>query len=274
ARADAWAQRLTAAVRLAWIEGAPAPGALACLSSLLAAGQHEALFSLLELRTIATWPERQFGVRALAAAGRLDEAIAYAQHSNPLGHRRELDIARTCEELLLAAGERGRAYAEFAAAANTRQNCLQTFKALCARYPEHEPGTILADLIAHKPGEEGKWFATARTLRFFELAAEIAARAPCDPKTLNRAARERLEVDPSYALELSLASLRWIIEGHGVEIGAADVLRAHGLATRAGMLLGGGSRLMARIRAEIRGLCELPAPAAAWVRELLADELE
>ncbi len=275
ARASAWADRLLPAVRRAWgAEGLHAVGAIACLSALLTAGRNDELLSLLSLRTIACWPERQFGVRALAAAGHVDAAIRYAGASNPLGHHHDLSIASLCESLLLAAGERERAYREFAFAASGRQNCLQTFKALVAKYPEHEPSTILADLIGASPGHEGKWFATARTLRFFQLALEIAARAPCDPRTLCRAASERMEVDPQYALELGLAALRWLIEGHGVEISAADVLEAYDIVMRAGVRLGGSPELRQRLRAEVLRLCELPAPSASWVRELLASELE
>ena len=47
---------------------------------------------------------------------------------------------------------------------------------------------ILNDLIATTPGEEGNWFATAKELRLYELALELANRTPCDLKTLTRAA--------------------------------------------------------------------------------------
>jgi hypothetical protein len=39
-----------------------------------------------------------------------------------------------------------------------------TFRALRRRYPEIEADRLLADLIASTPGEEGKWFATAKSL--------------------------------------------------------------------------------------------------------------
>ena len=49
--------------------------------------------------------------------------------------------------------------------------------------PEKDKSQILADLIATTPGEEGKWFATAKEIRLFEMALELVNRSPCDPKT-------------------------------------------------------------------------------------------
>jgi hypothetical protein len=274
ALASAWADRLLPSVRRAWGEdGAYVPGALACLSALLAAARYDELLALLAMRSIACWPERQFGVKALAGKGAVDEAICYAGASNPLGHDHSRAIAIVCEHILLSAGRRGRAYKEFAFAARRRQNCLQTFKALATAYPEHDASTILADLIGASEGEEGLWFATARSLRFFQLAAEIAAMAPCDPRTLNRAANERLDTDPRYALTLGMSSLRWIIAGHGVEIGAKDVLNAYDVVVQAGHRLGRRVEPGTLLHDDILRLCSAAAPAAAWVRELLASEL-
>lgn len=64
-----------------------------------------------------------------------------------------------------------------------------------------------------------------------------------------------------------------MIEGYGVEIGAADVLEAYDIVMRAGVRLGDSPELRGRLRAEVLRLCELPAPSATWVRELLANEL-
>jgi len=37
--------------------------------------------------------------------------------------------------------------------------------------------TILCDLVANQPGNEGKWFAAAKDADFFELAIELANRS-------------------------------------------------------------------------------------------------
>jgi hypothetical protein len=36
------------------------------------------------------------------------------------------------------------------------------------------PSQILADLVATTPGEEGKWFATAKELKLYDLALKLA----------------------------------------------------------------------------------------------------
>ena len=56
------------------------------------------------------------------------------------------------------------------------------------KYPEIDADRLLTDLIATTPGEEGKWFATAKTLKRFDLAMQLAWKSPCDPNSLIRAA--------------------------------------------------------------------------------------
>jgi len=63
-------------------------------------------------------------------------------------------------------------------------------------------------LVASTPREPGKWFATAKTLKLFDQATRLPWTSPCDPKTLNRAARDHLNTQPEFAMQCSLASLR------------------------------------------------------------------
>jgi hypothetical protein len=56
-------------------------GTTACFSALLRAGRHEKILALLEKAPFVFWPYRQWGVRALAALGRTDEATRYAEAS-------------------------------------------------------------------------------------------------------------------------------------------------------------------------------------------------
>ncbi len=72
--ASAWADRLVRIVEMAW---SPAPelrgffhGTTACFSALLRAGRYEEILTLLEKAPLVFWPDRQWGVRALAALGR------------------------------------------------------------------------------------------------------------------------------------------------------------------------------------------------------------
>ncbi len=267
--AASWADRLAPCLAPGEA-GVGAAGAIACLASQVAAGRHAHALELLATRAIAVWPERQFGVYALAALGRVDEALVYAAASNPLGHHHARDIARVCEAVLLASGQREAAYRRFAVLARTRQNCRQTFDTLRRAYPERTPSELLGDLIAASPGYEGRWVATAMALRFHALAAEIAGRSPCDPRTLTRHAAAQLDGDPALAGDLALAAIRWLCAGQGVEIDGDDVYAAHDLARAAALRTGTQDRL----RATVAALCDRPHPAAQWVHGLLAQELE
>jgi len=95
------------------------------------------------------------------------------------------------------------------------------------RYPMKDNSQILADLIATTPGEEGKWFATAKEIKLFDLALELANRSSCDPKTLTRAARDYLDSEPAFALGSAMAALRWLSGGWGYEVTSADVVGAY-----------------------------------------------
>ena len=171
-------------------------------------------------------------MRALAAQGRTDKAIRYAEQSLDLNDGPS-DMARTCEEILLTAGRTGDAYRRFAYRANRAGSHLATFRAVKKKYPDKEPRTILDDLIAQTPGEEGKWFATAKTLGLLDLALDLARRSPVDIGTLLRATRDHLDSDPAFALETATTALGWIAAGHFYELKAGDVWQAMGYAVRA-----------------------------------------
>ena len=82
-------------------------------------------------------------------------------------------MARACEEILLAAGRSEEAYRRFAYPANRAESHLATFRAIRKKYPDKAPRAILDGLISQTPGEEGKWFATAKTLGLLDLALDL-----------------------------------------------------------------------------------------------------
>jgi hypothetical protein len=230
ATASAWADRLVPIVEMAW---SPDPerrgyfhGTTACFSALLRAGRHAEMLALLEKDPLPWWPYRQWGVRALAAQGRPDEAIRYAEASrgrndNPVA------IAAACEEILLASRRAEEAYRRYALEATRGTSYLATYRALAKKYPQKRPEELLRDLVATTPGDEGKWFATAKEVGLLDEAIRLANQAPCDPKTLTRAARDFADVRPEFAVEAGLAALRWLVEGYGYEITSADVWAAY-----------------------------------------------
>lgn len=81
--------------------------------------------------------------------------------------------------------------------------------------------------MASTSGDEGKWFATAKQVGLFDGAVQLAKRAPCDSKTLTRAARDFADRRPEFAIEAGVAALRCLFEGYGYEITGADVWAAY-----------------------------------------------
>jgi hypothetical protein len=98
------------------------------------------------------------------------------------------------------------------------------------------------------PGEEGKWFATAKELGLYQLALELANRSPCDPKTLIKAARDNLASAPEFALGSALVALRWLSEGWGYEVTSVDVMEAYDRAVDAAARLNKADDVSEQIR--------------------------
>jgi hypothetical protein len=65
----------------------------------------------------------------------------------------------------------------------------------------------------------------AKEAGFWEMAIELANQSQCDPKTLNRAARNFIDTNPVFALEAGVAALRWLAKGYAYEVSGADVWR-------------------------------------------------
>jgi hypothetical protein len=98
-------------------------------------------------------------------------------------------------------------------AANRNSSYLASYRAIVRKYLHKEPAQILRDLVRNTPGEEGKWFSTAKDAGLLNLAIELANYSPCDPRTLARAARDFEDENPSFALEVGLAALSWLDKG-------------------------------------------------------------
>jgi hypothetical protein len=60
--------------------------------------------------------------------------------------------------------------------------------------------TVLRDLVAGQPGNEGKWFAAEKDSGLFDLTIELANRSPSDPRILICAARDYAADRPEFAL--------------------------------------------------------------------------
>jgi tetratricopeptide (TPR) repeat protein len=246
--ASHWADELRSTLELSWEHGGYFRGGPACLSCLLKAKRYDDLLDLVERARYLSWNYRQYGVWALAEMGKTEAAISYAEGSRGLndGYGR---IAAACEKILLAAGHTEEAYRRFAFEATYATTHLAQFRALVKKYPLLPPEQILRDLIAGTPGQEGKWFATAKTLGHFDLAVELANQSPVNIGTLNRAARDFLDKEPAFALNSALACLRWLAAGEFYEITSADVRDAVRFALKAAENVGRREDVLLRITA-------------------------
>jgi len=239
-------------------------GTSLCYSALFRAGRHDELLELLAMDPRPIWPYLVWGGHVLVARGQIDEAIAYVQERDGNTTSQET-VARFAEAALLKAGRRAEAFDQYALLANQANSNLSRFRAIAKKYPELAAPKLLGRLIASTPGEPGKWFATAKTLKLFDQATALAWASPCDPKTLTRAARDHLVGRPAFAMQSALAALHWISMGHGYELTGLDVLDAYRLATDAAR----ASDQIGQAEEVIRQVLALDRPRAQWMRQSL-----
>ena len=110
----------------------------------------------------------------------------------------------------------------------------------------------------------------AKELGFYDLALKLANRSPCDPKTLTRAARDYLELEPEFALGSAIAALRWMSEGWGYEVSSVDVVEAYDRAMDAAAKL----NMIDDVNERIRQLGEASDNAAVqFVRKAVQGRL-
>ena len=225
-------------------------GTTACLSALFAAGRYADLLDVLEAESF--WPYKRWAVKALAAQGRRAEAIRLAEASRGPWSS-DHDIDGMCEEILLASGLADEAYARYGLAANRAGTYLAWFRAVAKKYPGRPPAQILEDLVAFTPGEEGKWFAAAKSAGLLDEAIALARRTPCSPQTLTRAARDFADKNPAFAMEAGMAALHWLVEGYGYEVTGLDVHAAWSHTMKAAENAGCAEHTLARIRDLVAG---------------------
>jgi len=242
-------------------------GTTMCLSSLYAAGRYDELVDLLKAERF--WPYQQWAVKALAAQGKKAEAVRYAESCRD-AWASDLDIDRLCEEILLSSGLVEEAYRRYGLRANPAGTYLAWFRAVRKKYPHKKPEEILADLVEETPGEEGKWFAAAKSANLFDEAIALANRTPCSPQTLTRAARDFAEKSPAFAMEAGMAALRWLVEGYGYEITSVDVLNAYSFTMKAAENAGRTEET----RKRIRDLVKKESFGERFVTQVLGQKLE
>jgi len=128
----------------------------------------------------------------------------------------------------------------------------------------------LQNLIASQPGAEGKWFAAAKDVGFFDLAIELVSQNPADPRTLARAAKEYVIEQPCFAIASGIASLYWIIQGYGYEISSTDVLAAYSATIQAANM---NEEVVAQTKEKILKLLLDETPNSQFVKNILMPYL-
>lgn len=271
--ASRWADEFKPLVEGVWSPRASGhgffKGTSVCLASLYAAGRYDELLALIDKAPFKWWHDRRWGVKALSAMGKKAEAIRYAEESrgrNDPGRQ----IAEACETILLSSGLADEAYQRYAIEANQGTTKLATFRAIAKKYPHKQPEEILRDLVASTPGDEGKWFAAAKDAGLFDMAIELVARSPTDPRTLTRAARDFADKEPDFALAAGMAALRWMSLGHGYEITGGDVLDAYSAVNRAAV--GAGVPVL-RVNEQIQTMIAGTQPSVSFMKMILVGHL-
>lgn len=229
--AGRWADDLAPSLRSAFAERSQMRGGSAALSCLSVAGRHGEIIEIVALLQYEFWDYQRFAFQALVDIGRPEAALQYAEsRSNPNDANQ---VAAACERVLLGLGRREVAYRGYGLRVHRASTNLASFRAVAKAYPEIPASKLLADLVAAAPGEEGKWFATAKELGLYVEAIEVANSSPCDPKTLIRAARDFEQSEPVFALKSGLTALRWLCAGHGYDLVGNEVDQAFDHAMRA-----------------------------------------
>jgi hypothetical protein len=240
-------------------------GTTACLGALLRAERFEDLYDVLRVEKL--WSYRRWAVKALAAEGKADEAIELAESCRG-PWTNDTDVNLLCEGILLSSGRTEAAYRRYGLYSHRPGTYLATFRAVAKAYPSVPRTQILLDLIETTPGDEGKWFATAKELGVYDVALDLVRESPCDPKTLTRAARDFTEREPAFAHGAGFAALYWLTLGHGYEISSIDVWAAYYSTLKAAERLG----TLSDTKTRIRQLVEREA-AGGFVRQVLGKEV-
>lgn len=225
-----WGLRLSPIVRACFTQGGYFSGTSACLSSLAKAGCFEEVEQLLQLRSFDFWPYDKYRLQGLVEQGKIDEAIQGAEKLLASSSYQNATL-NFVEDLLIEAGRAEEAFDRYGP--RMRSNTyLASFRATAKKYPDLQPEFILKEYLRRFSGEEGKWFATARSLGLNQLALELAKRGPCNPKTILTGAESLAESEPDIAFEMAFQAVNGYVLGWGYEVMGSDIVKACSLARR------------------------------------------
>ena len=93
------------------------------------------------------------------------------------------------------------------------------------RYPERVPRQVLIDLIEAR-GEQGKWFAAAKSAGFLDVALDCARLGTTEPATLLRATRSFVKSEPRFSAQIALQAISDLLAGKGYDPTTLDLSQA------------------------------------------------
>jgi hypothetical protein len=194
------------------------------LSCLLEAERYDELTEVLTLQKSRSWSDERFAAQALLRQGRDCEALAFAQVMLDAGRQsyNSSAICKFCEDILVRQGKEDDAYRRFGLPTAAGNTYLSMWRSLFKRYPDRDPRGILEDLM-DLYDVKGKWFATAKTAGFLDIALDCAADTAVEPATLIRAARDFVTKDPTFAANVALQAIAHLLAGRGYEVIPSDL---------------------------------------------------
>jgi len=224
------------------------------LSCLLEAGRYEDIFGLLLLQKTRMWHYEKYGAYALLRQGLDDKALMVGTvllRSNKQTWGAQ-DIRRFCEDILTRQGKSEEAYQQFGLPSAAGNTWLAMWRDLVKRYPNRDPRLVLEDLIALHGGK-GKWFATAKTAGFLDIALECAADMEAAPATLLRAARDFSQKEPAFAAQVAVYAVSQLLADRGYDAIPLDIDEAVGYLMAAADKIGQRSWAIAQLSHLVRG---------------------
>ncbi len=214
--AHLWADRLLPTVKEVWTSESFSHfvGSDMCLSCLLYTERYDELKKLLQLRNKPWWTYNKFWGKALVKQGKYDEALSYAEQlkSQMTVNNEERSMDLFCESVLIQAGRIEDAYEKYGLEIPSYGTYLNIYRGICKKYPTIDKKKILLDCMS-RTSEKGKWFASAKSAGFLDIALECAYSSGANPDVLLRAGRDFAEKDIDFAVQVGIQGIMQLLTG-------------------------------------------------------------
>jgi len=200
-----------------------------CLSCLVYTERHQELEELLQLDARHSWFHHKFWAMALVKQGKPQKALGYASFilSQQRTNNSKSEIDGFCESVLIDMGRIEEAYEKYGLKIPPYGTNLNIYRSICKKYPTIDKRKILLDCI-EKKGHKGKWFASAKSVGFLDIAVQCALSSSSDPNTLLRACGDFADKDFPFALVVGVLGIIRLMTGVFYdEVTMADITNAY-----------------------------------------------